>query len=314
MTIYKASAPGSLMLLGEYAVLHGKPAIVCAVNKRINVTLTPRDDAQIEIHSALGQYTTTLENIKIERPFHFVLGVLQQYQSKMRRGCRLDITADFSDKIGFGSSAAVTVATIAALVTWLNIRVMPIDMIRQGRNVVRNIQGIGSGADVAASVYGGMVVYQAQPLAAERHAISCPITALYAGFKTPTVEAIKHVQANFASYPNLFRQLSNTIGQCVIDAIPHVRREDWTKVGELMNVQQGLMESLGVSSPLLRSLVDELRGQDKIVGAKISGSGMGDCVIGLGEMNADYVIQYQQAGIQRLPVEMTLQGVTCEKV
>lgn len=313
MTIYKASAPGSLMLLGEYAVLHGKPALVSAVDKRIHVTLTPREDAQIEIYSALGEYKTTLGEIKIERPFHFVLGVLQQYQSKMRRGCRLDITSGFSEQIGFGSSAAVTVATIAALVTWLNIRMMPIDMIRQGRNVVRHIQGVGSGADIAASVYGGLVLYQAQPLAAERHAVQCPLTALYAGFKTPTVEAIKQVQTHFAAYPNLFRQLSQSVGQCVVDSIPHVRREDWQRVGEIMNIQQGLMESLGVSTPLLRQMLDNLREQNQISGAKISGSGLGDCVIGLGELPDHYSPPATLSGVQRIPVAVTLQGVACEK-
>jgi mevalonate kinase len=301
------------MLLGEYAVLHGKPALVCAVDKRIYVTLTPRDDTQIEIHSTLGEYTTTLGDIKIERPFHFILGVLQQYQSKMRRGCRLEIRSEFSEQIGFGSSAAVTVATLAALVTWLNIRVLPIDMIRQGRNIIRHIQGVGSGADIAASVYGGMVVYQAQLLAAERHAVQCPLTALYAGFKTPTVEAIKQVQSYFAAYPNLFRQLSQSIGQCVVDSVPHVRRADWTRVGEIMNVQQGLMESLGVSTPLLRAMLENLREQSPIFGAKISGSGLGDCVIGLGELQADYCPPATLAGVRRIPVAVTLQGVACEK-
>jgi mevalonate kinase len=41
MLMYKASAPGSLMLLGEYAVLHDYPALVCAIDKRISVIIEP---------------------------------------------------------------------------------------------------------------------------------------------------------------------------------------------------------------------------------------------------------------------------------
>ena len=48
---FKASAPGSLMLLGEHAVLHGKPALVGALDKRITVTLTPMRHDRIEIIS-----------------------------------------------------------------------------------------------------------------------------------------------------------------------------------------------------------------------------------------------------------------------
>lgn len=62
MLSYKASAPGSLMLLGEYAVMHDYPALVCAIDKRITVTLVPSDDEVIEIDSALGSHHTTYRN------------------------------------------------------------------------------------------------------------------------------------------------------------------------------------------------------------------------------------------------------------
>lgn len=308
----KASAPGSLMLLGEYAVLQGKHALVCAIDKRITVTLSPRMDDRIEIQSGtLGHYVTNITELKIEKPFHFVLAAIKQYQARIRRGCDIKIDSEFSDKVGFGSSAAVTVATIAALVTWLNIRTTPLDLVRQSRNVIRGIQGVGSGADAAASVYGGIVSYQAQPLSAEKFAQTYPITALYSGYKTPTVEAIKQVQKHFVSHQELFRHINNSIGQCATEGMQFVRKGDWEKLGQVMNIQQGMMESLGVCTPLLRDMIDDLRKQTPIVGAKISGSGLGDCVIALGELPDDYYYQHQD--VHRIPVQMSLQGVHCEK-
>jgi mevalonate kinase len=299
----KASAPGSLMLLGEYAVLYGKPALVCAIEQRIAVTLTPRRDQRIEIYSALhGHHVTDLTQLEIKKPFHFVLAVLKQFQGKLKYGCDLEITSDFSDQMGFGSSAAVTVATLAVLVTWLNIRMSPHNLTRQGRNAVLQVQGMGSGADIAASVYGGIVSYQAQPMIAEKLAATHPLTAWYAGYKTPTVEAIKQVQAYFATHPQLFKQLTNSIGQCAADGTQCVRKGEWTRLGEIMNMQQGLMESLGVNTPQLREMVDTLRAQTSVLGAKISGSGLGDCVIGLGAANVG------------TPLTMSLQGVHCEKI
>ncbi len=80
---YKTSAPGSVMLLGEYAVLFGKPALVCALNKRIHVTLTPRQDTTINIHSELlGTYTTELNELQMVKPFQFVLGRLAALSDK----------------------------------------------------------------------------------------------------------------------------------------------------------------------------------------------------------------------------------------
>jgi len=312
---FKASAPGSMMLLGEYAVLHGKHALVCAVDKRITVTLTPRMDERVEIHSSLhGQHVTDINQLIAQKPFHFVIGALKQYQGRLKQGCDIQIESEFSDKIGFGSSAAVTVATLAALITWLNIKIQPLDLLRQGRQVVRQVQGVGSGADVAASVYGGIVGYQAQPLSAEKLSVTHPITALYAGFKTPTVEAIQKVQQSFAPHPNLFRHISNSIGQCALEGMHYARKEDWATLGNVMNIQQGMMESLGVSTPLLHELVDGLRKQPTILGSKISGSGLGDCVIGLGELPGSYVFTGEHLGMQHIAVNMTLQGVYCEKI
>jgi mevalonate kinase len=42
---------------------------------------------------------------------------------------------------------------------------------------------------------------------------------------------------------------------------------------------------LGVSNRLLNNIVDTLAAQPQIYGAKISGAGLGDCVIGLGSVN-----------------------------
>ena len=293
------------MLLGEYAVLYGKPAVVCAVDKHITVTLTPRADQRIIINSAtLGHYETDLLTLKIEQPFQFVLGALKHFQTKCRRGCDIEITAEFSEQIGFGSSAAVTVATIAVLVTWLDMRVTQMDLLRHARNVIRSVQGVGSGADAAASIYGGVVAYQQQPLTAEKFTLTYPLAVLYAGFKTPTVEAIQRVQDRFSTQKSLFRHLMASIGQCAIEGAELLRKENWQAFGDIMTIQQGMMDALGVNVPALQTCVNELRSCSDIIGAKISGSGFGDCAVGLG----------QCALTQQLNVAMTTQGVHCEKI
>jgi mevalonate kinase len=306
----KASAPGSLMLLGEYAVLYGKPALVAAIDKRIQVILTPKDSPAITIHSSLyGAYETSLSQLKIEKPYHFVLGVLQHYQNKLKKlkqGCHLEIISEVSDQVGFGSSAAVTAATMAALCHWLNIKTTPLNLLCHGRNIIRQIQGTGSGADIAASIFGGMVAFCAHPLSAEKFSYLYPLTVLYTGFKTPTAEAIKKVQDYFSSHPQLFEYLMQAIGQCAFHGIQHLRDEHWQELGKMMNIQQGLMTSLGVSNLLMQQMVDNLSYESSILGAKISGSGLGDCVVGLGDAPI--------TSVQRIPVNMTLQGVICEKI
>jgi mevalonate kinase len=93
-----------------------------------------------------------------------------------------------------------------------------------------------------------------------------------------------------------------------------VQKKEWNQVGEIMKVQQGLMSALGVSMPILHNLVDTLCQQPTIWGAKISGSGMGDCVVGLGETDTMEACLALSPDVSHLPVAITTQGVKCEKV
>ena len=43
-------------------------------------------------------------------------------------------------------------------------------------------------------------------------------------------------------------------------------------------------QQLGVSDPTLELLIDEAQQQPGIAGAKISGSGLGDCIVTLGHL------------------------------
>lgn len=308
---YKASAPGSLMLLGEYAILHGKQALVCAVNKRMTVTLRPRVDNKIQIQSVLGFLETDLKHLKVVSPFQFVLAVLSKYRKHLPSGFDLHIEAEFSDQIGFGSSAAVTVATLSVLYAWLGKTLSAIDSIREARAIVQKVQGLGSGADVAACVLGGMVAYKMQSLSAEKLPHMHPLTVVYSGYKTPTVEAVNQVRQRYLAQPKVFKSLFQAMEFCTAEGIQAVRQQQWKNLGAVMNIQQGLLDALGVNTPLLHAIVDSLRQQPAILGAKISGSGLGDCLVGLG---AATLPVWADNKVQTLSVAMTMQGVVCEKI
>lgn len=208
----------------------------------------------------------------------------------------------------------MTTATLSAIYASNDKNIAPIELVQNARDVVRKIQGMGSGADVAASVFGGMVAFTTQPLDAEEIPVTHPLTALYTGFKTPTAEVIKQVQNRFAGFPDLFSRLCNSIGQCAVEGIQFAREQNWTELGKIMNIQQGLLESLGVSLPLMRQMIDDLNRHPGIFGVKISGSGLGDCVVGLGELSTPYQQPKEYPDVAHIPVAMTLQGVHCEKI
>lgn len=299
---FEASAPGSLMLLGEYGVLYGKPALVCAIDKRIRVRLHPRTDQDINITSVLGQFSTTVSTLSIEKPFQFILGVLTHFQSELPAGCDIEIISEFSSQIGFGSSAAVTAAMLAIMNHWLPLSYSSLELARFGRTIIRNVQGQGSGADVAACIMGGIVYYRAEPFSIEKLSVLHPLTAVYSGSKLPTPAAISKVEQAFANQRSLFQSILDTIGKCAEAGKQAILRQDWSQFGEIMNAQQKSMDALGVTTPILQEIIYNLRGINGMLGAKISGSGFGDCVIGLGSLSEN------DSNIQ-----MTDRGVVCEQ-
>ena len=185
----RQSAPGKLVLLGEYAVLFGHPAIVMAVDRRARVVLDPAPDSAFQV-TALGV---------VDRPCRFDVsdsGVVRWTDDEAQRKLGLvaeilaSMTADgliarsellpFSaildtagffqhtedgvTKLGLGSSAALTVSFAAAVARWCghdDLLRQPITWLRQLVRFHREFQrGRGSGIDLAAALLGGTLLYQ----------------------------------------------------------------------------------------------------------------------------------------------------------
>ncbi|MDR3491633.1 MAG: mevalonate kinase [Gammaproteobacteria bacterium] len=311
--LFKASTPGSMMLLGEYAVLHGKNALVCAVDKRMTISLQPRSDQIININSArLGSLTTHISDLKVVPPFLFVLSALKKFQKHLKFGCDITIEAEFCDTIGLGSSAAVTVGMVAVLSKWLKLSYSDLDLIKESRKIIRQVQGLGSGADAAACVLGGIVHYKMQPLLATKFSYTPAITVVYSGYKTTTVQAVAEMKNKFQAQPALYKKIFNVIDECVLQAVKAIEKQDAETLGKIFNIQQGLMQSLGVSTSLLTEIVDKLNQQKNMLGAKISGSGLGDCIMGLG--NISEALSFSSPDARLISAQITNQGVTCEEV
>ena len=96
MSFIKVSAPGSLMLTGEHAVLHGSPAAACAVDKRIYLTLKPRTDREVHIESPLGNLDTTLDSLPAESQFKFIIEAIRQ--NKLNLGVDIKTSRELSQK------------------------------------------------------------------------------------------------------------------------------------------------------------------------------------------------------------------------
>jgi phosphomevalonate kinase len=180
------SAPGKLILTGEYAVLDGAPGLVMAINRRARVSLEPSTDNAWHLVSLQDQRSTgsfTLDERGLPRwdqpasksAFQLVDTLLRAWEELALQNlppfkATLD-TSEFFDpgaggqKLGLGSSAALTVALSAALQDWAGIPPLPREeQLAKLLAMHRDFQGgRGSGIDLAASLCGGILDYQRPP-------------------------------------------------------------------------------------------------------------------------------------------------------
>ena len=298
------SAPASLMLMGEHAVLHGSHSLCAAIDQRMRLTLTPGTSREFSIQSSLGQYEGSLGDFEVCKPFEFLLKAIERAAPK--KGFHLHVQSDFSSTIGFGSSAAVTVCMVS-LLRALNQKAFDrAAILEESLTVVREIQGKASGSDIAASIFGGVVHYRAAPIQVEPLVPSLALAVCYAGYKTPTIKVIEKVDSLRYQHPDRFAELFHLIDQCVEDATQAIRKGDIKKLGQLFNIHHGLQSALGCSDETLEYLIYQLRGQPEVTGAKISGSGLGDCVISLGNPQA------KVNGYDHFSVKIDAEGVRFE--
>ncbi|KPJ68084.1 MAG: hypothetical protein AMJ43_01385 [Coxiella sp. DG_40] len=278
------------MLLGEHAVLYGSHAVVCAINRHITITLIPRSDQIINIHSSLfGECQQEINNINIVSPFQYVLTAIKTYSKQLEYGFDLLIESEILPQVGLGSSAAITVATLSVLKQWLCSRQLNSELLfNDAKQIVQKVQGTGSGADVAASIFGGAIAYRMDPLIIKQLANIPSLVVIYSGNKVLTKDVVQQVTLFQNKHKSLFCHLYNSIDECVQNAIDAINNSDWSRLGELMNIHHGIQDSIGVNNKILSELIFALRQHPDIYGAKISGAGLGDCIVGLGNLPNNY--------------------------
>lgn len=294
MTSVTVSAPGSIMITGEHAVVYGHKAIVCAIDQRITVQATPLPAPQLEIQSEIAPpLLVDMNNLPSDGPYRFVLRAVSLYRAALPHGLRLTITSHIDPTLGLGSSAAVTIATLAALAHMTDST--PDALHSQALGIVRAVQGRGSGADLAASLKGGMVAYQLPPFMlsgvpekthqADIATLPTPDTPLslrYAGYKTPTAQVLAKIAAAMKNNEEIYSKLYDRMGRRAQAAITAAHSGDWGAFSEHLTSYQSLMEQLGVSDEVLDQIITQARTNPGTLAAKISGSGLGDCVVALG--------------------------------
>lgn len=158
-----ATAPGKLVLWGEYAVLDGAPAAVMALNRRAAATLKENATGYALSSSGFAAPPLSVRSLQhiANQPVGALLAALLSVLPPLDHrpfSLHMDSSSFFlqSTKVGIGSSAATLVAVYGALARWHGLAVD----LSTAISAHREFQGGGSGLDIACALAGGAIRFQ----------------------------------------------------------------------------------------------------------------------------------------------------------
>lgn len=301
-----ASAPGKLVLLGEYAVLDGAPALVAAVDRRASVRLTAtgREDCRVDAPD-LGvsdarcrlrprARVAWADDVTDPTPLGLVTAVFQAasdagavpaFDAWLGTGAFFDVDGE---KLGLGSSAALTVALTGALHRLAGLAPPGLaDLVRTHRSLQG---GRGSGVDIAAALHGGLVAYSGADTASPT-ALPSDLPAgvtwacVWTGRSTATGDYLQRVAGWRRTDPHLYARQIRHLTAIAEAGVEEVRRGDGAGLLETVRAYTDGLDRLGDASgtDIVAAEHQRIREVARRCGVayKPCGAGGGDVGVGL---------------------------------
>ncbi len=305
----RCSAPGKMILFGEHAVVFGKPALALAISLRISASVTPSSEYSVNGHPMKKKHHA------------YVSASLDEAWGGPPISIRT--VSKIPPASGLGSSAAVTVACIGAMLATKG-KLDPEKVARMAFEVETRVQGRASPTDTSTAVHGrGILVAQDRrdgflwkiekdSLHWNVHHVEVPPLRFVVGYTGihastgPLVARVKKLVDSDAAA----KAAIDRIGDIVFEGADALRAKDKQKLGELMEENHELLNGLGVGHPNLEKLVNACDGI--CYGAKLTGAGGGGSMIALTDDPEKAADAIRKAGGEPIIVEVGCEGIKRE--
>lgn len=261
------SAPAKVILSGEHAVVYGKPALVSAIDLRLHFTVTEA------------------ENNITDKTVLFISELVRKFLKKKNisydtRSFNFKIVSSIPQGTGLGSSAALSTASVAALLEFYTGRAFDLETINNlSYKVEKFFHQNPSGVDNTVSCFGGLVFFRREfeflktisllnfkiPQKIERN-----LYLIYSGKPIEsTAEMVKSVGAIYNSKPAVVEEIFCEIERSTKKMTVALASEERLLFKQALIKNQLLLEKISVVSKKTQNLLRQLQsfGVGKITGA-----------------------------------------------
>jgi hydroxymethylglutaryl-CoA reductase len=302
-----AAGHGKIILIGEHAVVYGSRAIAAPVPLAVRARVVDDDDGVWLVVPRWGVEQRLRSDSSKRHSFEQFAALTLEELGLSDRSMRVEVYPELPRAMGLGGSAAVAVAIIRAMDRHFKLGLSDDQVNALAFRCEQVAHGTPSGIDNTVATFGQPLIYRkGDPPQIQTLSIPEPITFVIGmtGVESLTAKMVARVregrERNRDVYDTMFKGIDAVAGQ----AIEALRRFDLQRLGELMNVNQGLLNGLQVSSWELEELIQIAR-ENGALGAKLTGGGGGGSMIALCPDSSEKVMRaMHEAGYQAMEVRI----------
>ncbi len=291
----RQSAYGKVILLGEHAVVYGRPAVALPIplaveaavrreGEGVNI-LIPRWGLEQKVHENTQGLAGILANVLDEL-------------SLLKENMIIEVFPHVPRAMGLGGSSALAVAVLRALSHTYQLGLSDARINELAFECEKAAHGTPSGVDNTVATYGTPLKYQRDGDTPRYEALKLgqPLELVVGitGKESLTADTVARVRASWQQYPDRYEGIFDQIALLTEAGAEALVSGRLAELGELMNLCHGYLNALQLSTPELEELIHIARANGAL-GAKLTGGGGGGSMVALCQDNQREVQQAMQA-------------------
>jgi hydroxymethylglutaryl-CoA reductase len=309
----RSSACGKVILLGEHAVVYGRPALALPIPLAVEAVAKEGGDG---INLVIPRWG--LEQKVRASNAQGLQGILYQVLEKLHlanENMTIEVIPHVPRAMGLGGSSALAVAIIRALDDTYRLNLKSQTINELAFECEKAAHGTPSGIDNTIATYGTPLVYRREMSEGDalgnarfeelRLSEAVPLVIGITGKESLTANTVARVRKAWETHQKRYDGIFDQIAALTNAGVDALRDAHFQELGELMNLCQGYLNALQLSTPELEELVHIARANGAL-GAKLTGGGGGGSMVALCPDEQDKVANAMQAaGYQTLSVTIS---------